>query len=139
MGAYRLVGQMQYLRVPRALCSLFPHHPPHNSSPSLLGFMSHTLPTSTSSSNFQFIFDDPLKAYKKRTKRDLVTHPLAAQLQDCNSPSSILNVLQQQVQELNQSQHRNERWTRWLDPTVKVIHMFSETLGEGVTLVCLSP
>jgi hypothetical protein len=49
-----------------------------------------------------------------------------------------VKILQQQVQELNQSQHWNERWTRWLGPTVKVLHVFSETLGEVVTLVCLS-
>jgi hypothetical protein len=99
--------------------------------------MSHTHPT-FKSSNFQPIFDDALKAYEKRTNKDLLTHPLAARLQDCNSPSSILNVLQQQVEEVNKSQPRNERWTRWLDPTVKVLHAFSETHGEGVTLVCLS-
>ena len=100
--------------------------------------MSHIQPTSASSSNFQLIFDNALKAYEKRTKKDLLTHPLAARLQHCNSPNSILDVLQQQVQELNQSQCRSEKWTRWLDPTVKVLHAFSETLGEGVTLVCLS-
>jgi hypothetical protein len=99
--------------------------------------MSHTHPTSVSSSNFQLIFDDALKVYETRTKKDLRTHPLAAQLQRCNSPSSILEVLQLQVQELNQSQRRNERWTRWLDPTVRVLHAFSEILGEGVTLVWL--
>jgi hypothetical protein len=110
---------------------------PRNSSQSLLGLMSHTHPTSSSSSNFQIIFDDALKAYEKRTRKDLRTHPLAAQLQNCNSPSSILDVLQQQVQELNQSQRRNERWTRWLDPTVTVLHVFSETLGESVTSVYL--
>ena len=100
--------------------------------------MSHTHPTPASSSNFQIIFDDALKVYEKRTEKDLLTHPLAAQLQHCNTPSSILDVLQQQVQELNQSQCRNEKWTRWLDPTVKVLYAFSETLGGGVTLVCLS-
>ena len=98
----------------------------------------HTHPTSSSSSNFQLIFDDALKAYEKRTRKDLRTHPLAAQLQNCNSPGSILDVLQEQVQELNQSQRQSEKWTRWLDPTVKVLHMFSETLGKSVTPVSLS-
>ena len=114
------------------------YHPPRNSSLNPLIPMSHTHPNSTSSSNFQLIFDHALKAYQKRTKNNLFTHPLAAQLQRCNSPSNILDVLQQQVQELNQSQRRNERWTRWLDPTVRVLHAFSETLGEGVSLVRLS-
>ena len=100
--------------------------------------MSHTRPTSTSSSNFQVIFNNALKAYERRTKKDLLAHPLAAQLQSCNSPSSILIVLQQQVQELNQSQSDNERLTKWLDPTVKILYTFSETLGEGVSLVCLA-
>ena len=108
------------------------------SSPRFLTpLMSHTHSTSTSS-NFQLIFDNALKEYKKRTKNDLLTHPLADRLEVCNSASSILTVLQEQTQELNQSQRRNERWTRWLDPTVKVLHAFSVTLENHVTLVCLS-
>ncbi len=94
--------------------------------------MSHTHPTSTSS-NFQLIFNDALKAYKKRTKNDLLTHPLADRLESCDSASSILTVLQEQVQELNESQRSN---TKWLVPTVNVLHAFSETLGEGVGSVC---
>jgi hypothetical protein len=94
--------------------------------------MSHTHPTSTSS-NFQLIFDNALKAYKKRTKKDLLTDPLADRLEACNSAGSILTVLREQVQELNESQRNN---TKWLDPTVNVLHAFSETLGEGVGSVC---
>ncbi|KAF8495913.1 hypothetical protein F5888DRAFT_1924915 [Russula emetica] len=97
--------------------------------------MSHTQPTSTSSNNFQVIFNNALKAYERRTKKDLLAHPLAAQLQRCDSPSSILTVLQQQVQELNRSQSSDERLTKWLDPTVNVLYTLSETLGEGVSLV----
>ena len=98
--------------------------------------MSHTHPTATLSSNFQPIFNNALKAYERHTKKDLLAHPLAAQLQACDSPSSILAVLQQQVQDLNRSQSSNERLTKWLDPTVSVLYAFSETLGEGVSLVC---
>ena len=131
-----LIGHMPCLTVPEACCVLpFSFPITHLSSPSTSGLMSHTHTTPASSSNFQLIFDDALKVYEKRTKKGLPTHPLAAKLQHCNSPSSILDVLQQQVQE---SQRRNEKWTRWLDPTVKVLHAFSETLGGAVTLVCLS-
>jgi hypothetical protein len=94
--------------------------------------MSHTHHTSTSP-NIQLIFDNALKAYKKRTKKDLLTHPLADRFEACNSANSILTVLQEQVQELNESQRNN---TKWLDPTVNVLHAFSETLGEGVGSVC---
>ena len=98
--------------------------------------MSHTRSTSTLSSNFQLIFNNALKAYERRTKKDLLAHPLAAQLQTCDSHSSILIVLQQQVQDLNQSQSSDEKLTKWLDPTVKVLYTLSETLGDGVSLVC---
>ena len=94
--------------------------------------MSHPHPAFTSS-NFQPILDNALEAYKKRTKNDLLKHPLAGRLQACDSASSILTVLQEQVQELNQSQRGN---TGWLVPTVNVLLTFSKTLGEVVGSVC---
>ena len=95
--------------------------------------MSHTQPSSTST-KFHTIFDNALKAYKKRTKNDLLTHPLAARLQACNSANSICTVLQELVQELDESQRSN---AKWLDPTVNVLLAFSETLGDPVSSVCL--
>ena len=102
--------------------------------------MSHSHPTaassSPSSSNFQLIFNNALKAYQQRTKKNLLSHPLAAQLQTCESPSDILAVLQQQVGGLDQSQSGDDRWTKWLDPTINVLLAFSDTVGAGVGLVC---
>jgi hypothetical protein len=71
---------------------------------------------------------------------DLLALPLAAERPEplaCDLPSSILIVLQLQVQELNQSQHSNERSTKWLDSTMKALYALSETVGEGVGLVGL--
>ena len=79
----------------------------------------------------------PLRAYEKRTKNDLLSHPIFVQLQDCNSPSAITAVIHQQVQGFHQSQGGDEALTKWLDPTVKVLYSLSVTLGEGVGLVCL--
>ena len=101
----------------------------------LLNLMARTHST-TPSSSFHPIINSALKAYEKRTKKNLLFHPLAEQLQTCNSPGDILLVLQQQVQEINQSQSRDEMLTKWLDPTVKVLYAFTEVLGEGVGLVC---
>ncbi|KAH9165971.1 hypothetical protein EDB89DRAFT_1911005 [Lactarius sanguifluus] len=92
-------------------------------------------PASSSHSNFQSIFDASLKAYEKQTKKDLLSHPLAARLNSCGSPAAILAVLQDQVQEFEQSRSVNEGLTKWLDPTVNVLYAFSATLGEGVGLV----
>ncbi|KAH9165576.1 hypothetical protein EDB89DRAFT_1891948 [Lactarius sanguifluus] len=97
--------------------------------------MSQTPSASTSSSNFQSIFNAALKAYEKKTKKDLLAHPLAAQLQTCNSPADILLVLQDKVKELDQSRSADERLSRWLNPTIEVLYTFSAILGEGVGLV----
>ncbi|KAI0270171.1 hypothetical protein BGY98DRAFT_1011371 [Russula aff. rugulosa BPL654] len=51
--------------------------------------MSHTHPTFTQS-NFQQIFDNALKAYKRRTRNDLRTHPLAERLNACDSANKTL-------------------------------------------------
>jgi len=98
---------------------------------------SHPIATASSSSTFQLVFNNALKAYEKRTKKNLLAHPLAAELQKCNSPGTILSVLHQQVQGLDRLQSSDDRWTKWLDPTVNVLHTLSETLGEGISLVCL--
>ncbi|KAF8476562.1 hypothetical protein DFH94DRAFT_803602, partial [Russula ochroleuca] len=100
--------------------------------------MSHAQSTASSSSpngpNFQLIINNALDKYKKRTKNDLLAHPLAAQLQSCDSPSAILVILRQQVQGPDQSQTSDERWSRWLDPTISVLYALSSTLGAGVSL-----
>src|SRR5882757_5078173 len=102
-----------------------------------LPFMSHAHPSTSSSSNFQLIINNALDEYKKRTKDDLLAHPLVTELQSCNTPSAILSVLQQQVQVLDESRRSDDRWTRWLDPIMNVLFTLSATLGEGVGLVCV--
>jgi hypothetical protein len=99
--------------------------------------MSRSNPTPSSSSNFQLIINNALDSYKKRTKNDLLSHPLAAQLQISKSPTEILAVLQEQVQGLHQSRKSDERWSRWLNPTVNVLYTFSATLGDSVGMVRL--
>ncbi len=99
--------------------------------------MSHTHTTASSSSNFQLIINNALDTYKKRTKNDLLAHPLAARLQTCNTPSDIIAVLQEQAQGPDQSRSSNERRTKWLGPTVSVLHAFSSILAAGASLVCI--
>jgi len=92
-------------------------------------------PSSSSSADFLSVFNAALEAYEKTTKNKLLTHPLAAQLQSCDSPADILPVLRHLVQQLDQNRSRNERLRNWLDPTVNVLFAFSATLGEGVGMV----
>jgi hypothetical protein len=99
--------------------------------------MSHapSASTSTPSSNFQSIFYAAVKAYEKKTKKDLLAHPLAAQLQVCKSPGDILAVLQEKVNEFDQSRSADERLSQWLNPTINVLYSLSATLGAGAGLV----
>ncbi|KAH8986689.1 hypothetical protein EDB92DRAFT_1229619 [Lactarius akahatsu] len=92
-------------------------------------------PASSSRSSFQSVLLASLRAYEKQTTKDLLSHPLAARLNTCDSPADILAVLQDQVQEFEQSRSVDDRSTKWLDPTVNVLYAFSATLGEGVGLV----
>ncbi|KAH9173916.1 hypothetical protein EDB89DRAFT_1904867 [Lactarius sanguifluus] len=88
-----------------------------------------------SSSRFQDIFNAALKSYQKQTNRDLIAHPLASQLQSCDSTSAILAVLQDQVREFDQARSDDERLSKWLIPTVNVLYAFSAAVSEGVGLV----
>ncbi|KAF8260988.1 hypothetical protein EI94DRAFT_1789700 [Lactarius quietus] len=91
--------------------------------------------TSTSSPHFRTIFIAAIKEYERKTKTDLHTHPLATQLQSCNSSSDILKVLHDKVNEFDKSRSHYERLSHWLNPTINVLYAFSATLGQGVGLI----
>jgi hypothetical protein len=93
---------------------------------------------SSSSSNFQSIFDAALQSYNNKTKNNLLDHPLAAKLQSCDSPNAVLSVLQDLIQQFDQRRASDERLNNWLNPTVNVLYTFSATLGGGVGLVSLT-
>ncbi|KAI9434794.1 hypothetical protein H4582DRAFT_1881569, partial [Lactarius indigo] len=95
---------------------------------------SKTPATTPSSSNFKIIFEKAIKEYNKKTKHDLTAHPLATQLQPCDSPAAILTILQEQVDQFKQSRTADERLHKWLNPTINVLYAFSQTLGEGIGL-----
>jgi hypothetical protein len=97
--------------------------------------MSTSQQASSATPNFQPILDQALKEYKKKTGKELTTHPLAEEIKGCSSPDAILAVLQGKANELNQSQSSDERLTKWLTPTVNVLNALSATLGQGVGTV----
>jgi hypothetical protein len=111
------------------------HHRLSPSSPSSI--MSAVPSTSTSNSNFASIFNAALESYKRKTKKDLTSHPLLLSFQSCDSPEAILTVLRDQIPAFNQSQNSDDRLTKWVTPTVNVLYAFSATVGQGVGLVCI--
>jgi len=86
----------------------------------------------TSRSNLNSIFNVALKTYKKTTGRDITSHPLATELQSCDSPDAILAVLRRQIPTPDQSQNGDGTFVKCLIPTVNVLYTLSDTLGEGV-------
>ena len=96
--------------------------------------MSQTPTATTSSSNYQSIFDNAIQAYKKKTKKDLRSHPLLEKLQNCGSPDGVLNILYQQIPGFDQSCGTDDALTKWLDPTVNILCTFSGVIGGGIGL-----
>ena len=103
--------------------------------------MSQTPTANTSTSNYQLIFDNALDAYRKKTKKDLRSHPLLPKLQTCNSPNAVLAVLREQIPVFDPSQSTSstdDKLSKWLNPTVNVLYAFSEAVGASVSLVSIS-
>ena len=103
--------------------------------------MSQTPTATTSTSNYQAIFDSALEAYKKKTKKDLRSHPLLPKLQTCNSPDAVLTLLRHQMPAIDPSRSTNsddDGLIKWLNPTVHVLYTFSEAIGAGISLVSKS-
>jgi hypothetical protein len=90
---------------------------------------------STSSINFSTVIAAALEEYKKKTKKDIASHPLAAELKSCQSTDAILAILRAQVQVFDKSQAADEKLTKWLDPTVNVLNAFSAIIGDAAGLV----
>ena len=89
-------------------------------------------PVASAPSNFNIIFTKALKEYTKKTKQDLTAHPLATQLQACDSSAAIVTILQDQIDQFRQSRSGDERLKKWLSPTINVLYAFSATLGAGL-------
>ena len=100
--------------------------------------MAETVLETADSTPFQAMFIiSALKLYEKRTKKDLITHPLASRLQACDTSPAILTVLQEQACEFDQARVGDESLTKWLNPSGSVLYAFSAALSGGAGLVCV--
>jgi hypothetical protein len=135
---YNVTVSLKNHRNPRPVLSCPVPFPQDLSS--ITDAMSQTPTATSSTANYQSIFDNALEAYKKKTKKSLRSHPLFAKLQTCNSPDAVLTILQEQIPSFDQS-HSNinadDKFTNWLNPTVNVLYTFSSTIGGGISLVSI--
>ena len=89
-------------------------------------------------SNFESLFQSALEEYEVQTEINLVRHPLAAQLEPCNTVESITEVLQGQAQSFRELPQGNNKLVTLLKQTVQILHKLSAgvVLIESLSLVC---
>ena len=89
------------------------------------------------SSRFQVIFDSALRDYETQTGTTLANHPLAQQLQICQTVESISDLLQEQARAL--SEYRgSDKIMKSLRSVVSLLSKVASTaaLGRHFGLVC---
>ena len=88
--------------------------------------------TSISPSNFVSIFNAALDSYKRKTKKDLASHPLLSPPPNPRFPrGGPHRPSRRQVPAFSESQNSDDGLTKWVTPTVNVLQSFSETIGQG--------
>jgi hypothetical protein len=90
---------------------------------------------STSTDNFSAIFNAASTEYHRVTGKHLDTHPFAAQLDACESPKAVSDLLRTQAEAFSKFRKGDDKLMACLDPTVHILFTFSATLGEGISLV----
>ena len=109
-----------------------PTYQPRPSPRTSMSTVPSTSASLPSQPNFVSIFNAALETYKRKTKKDLASHPLLPRLQSCDSPEAVLSVLRDQIPAFSQSRNSDDELTKWVTPTINVLCAFSATLGQGV-------
>jgi fungal STAND N-terminal Goodbye domain len=94
--------------------------------------------SSISHSNTQMIID-ALADYANQTGIDLSQNPFAEKLRQSDTPDAILKLLQEREKAFKEYRDGNRRLISCLNPAVRVLHVFSGTLGEAISLVSHVP
>ena len=88
--------------------------------------------TATRTNNFTAIFNAATSEYERVTGNQLNKHPFSFQLDSCDSPDAVSEVLRTQAQAFSEFRKGDERLMAWLDPIVHILFTFSATIGEGI-------
>jgi hypothetical protein len=86
------------------------------------------------SSPFQDLFESALKDYEDQTGIPLTNHPLAKQLQDCQSVDSVTAILQEQARAFSKFRG-NDKMVKLLKGVVSALSRVSATAALG-RMVC---
>jgi len=89
-------------------------------------------------STFQGIFNAALQDYQNQTGNNLIDHPLAKQLESCDSADSITAILQEQAQIFRDFREDDGKFMKSLKCSVNALYTLSITT-EGIGLVHPNP
>jgi len=95
--------------------------------------MTHPSPSST----FESLFDVALQDYENQTGTKLADHPLAKQLEACDSVDSVSSFLQERAQSFHEFRGEDGKFMRSLKRVVHVLYTLSTSaaLSESISLV----
>jgi len=91
----------------------------------------------SSSLSFQPLFNAALQDYANQTGTRLDEHPIAKQLQNCDSVESISSLLQEQPRRFREFRGEDGKIMKSLKSVIHVLYTLSTStaLGEGIGLV----
>ena len=89
------------------------------------------------SSPFQAVFESALQDYEKQTGISLANHPLAGQLQNCQSVESVTTLLQEEAQSFSKFRESGKIF-KSLKGVVSTLSRVSAiaALGRAIGVVC---
>ena len=90
-----------------------------------------------SQSSFRILFDVALQDYKDKTGNTLTDHPVAKQLETCDSVNSITAILQEQARSLREFRENDGELMKALNSSIDVLCAPSirSALNEAIGLV----
>jgi len=101
--------------------------------------MSQVEPSSlpSTSSTFRILFDSALQDYKDKTGSTIADHPIAKQLETCESVNSITDILQEQARSFHEFTENDGKLMKALNSSVDVLcaPSISSALNEAIGLV----
>ena len=141
-GDYMLLSIARLCASPHS--TLYPHHLPstcrlltaHRSFLVQISSISD-MSQSSSSTTLQALFDAALQDYKDKTGNTLTDHPIAKQLETCESVNSITAILQEHARSFREFRENDGKLMRALKSSVDVLYSpsISSALNETIGLI----
>ncbi|KAI9458973.1 hypothetical protein F5148DRAFT_1219731 [Russula earlei] len=95
--------------------------------------------TASSSANFQSVLNAAFESYTKKTGIDLINHPSAHKLENCNTSEDILQLFQERETAFKDYRNKNRKLINRLRPVVQVVHAFSGVISKVAGTVPFQP